>query len=83
MVRFYRYGLTIMFVACCALGLALGTALGPGGGVLGVAMGAMAAACIAALLDTDEKTENAVYGLLSVAFLVALVWLGATFVGLG
>ena len=83
MVRFYRYGLTFMFVACCALGLALGTALGPGGAVLGVAMGAMAAACIAALLDTDEKMENAVYGLLSVAFLVALVWLGATFVELG
>jgi hypothetical protein len=76
MVRFHRYGLPFIFLLCCGLGLALGSVFGAGFAVLGATLGGIGAGAAAMFLDTPEKMENAVYGLLSVVFAVALVWLG-------
>lgn len=76
MVRFHRYGLPFIFLACCGLGLALGSMLGPGFAVVGGALGGVAALLSASVLDTIEKLETAVYCVLSLVFAVALVWLG-------
>ena len=81
MVRFYWYGLTGIYVACSIVGMLVGAAWGTGGMILGLATGATLAAGAAFVLDKSEGRENAFYGVLSVLFIVALVWFVASFGG--
>lgn len=82
MVRFYWYGLTFIFLACCGVGMALGAALGAGGAIAGAALGAVAAGGLTTVLNTQDKMETAFYATLSVVFAVALLWLVFSFWGL-
>jgi hypothetical protein len=79
MVRFHRYGLFFVFLACCGPGLALGMLMGVGGAVAGAVTGGVAGIAAMVMLDTQEKMENAVFGGLSVVFAIALAWLGLEF----
>jgi len=81
MVRLYWYGLAIIYLACCATGMILGYTWGIGGSILGVVLGAMMASGAAMVLNTPERMEAAVYGILSVVFVTGLVWLIVTFWG--
>lgn len=81
MVRLYWYGLAIIYMAACGAGMILGYTWGIGGSILGVVLGAMAASGIALALNTPERMEAAIYGIVSVAFIVGLVWLIVTFWG--
>lgn len=81
MVRFYWYGLTVIYLTCCVAGMILGYTWGVGGSILGVVLGAMAAAGVAMFLNTPEKMENAFYAVLSLATIVGLVWLIVTYWG--
>lgn len=81
MVRFYWYGLTVTYLACSLLGVLVGAAWGVGGMILGFAGGATLAAGVALILDKSEGRENAFYGVLSVLFIVAIVWFVASFGG--
>jgi hypothetical protein len=81
MVRLYRYGLAVMYLACCGVGLALGYRWGIGGSILGMVLGAMLASLVAANLNTPERMEAALYAIFSVVFITALIWLIVTFWG--
>ena len=81
MVRFYWYGLTVIYLTCCVIGMVLGYTWGIGGSILGVVIGAMVAAGVAMVLNTPERMENAFYAVLSIAFVVLVVWLIVTFWG--
>jgi hypothetical protein len=81
MVRLYWYGLAIIYMATCGAGMILGYTWGIGGSILGVVLGAMAASGIALALNTPERMEAAIYGIVSVALIVGLVWLIVTFWG--
>jgi ABC-type lipoprotein release transport system permease subunit len=75
MVRFYWYGLTVIYLTCCVAGMILGYTWGVGGAILGVVLGATAAAGVATFLNTPEKMENAFYAVLSLATIIGLAWL--------
>jgi len=79
MVRFYWYGLTVIYFACSLLGVLVGAAWGVGGMILGLATGATLAAGVALMLDKSEGRENAFYGVLSVLFIVVIAWFVALF----
>lgn len=82
MARLYWYGLTFIYLTCSLVGLAFGYATwGIGGGILGAVLGAMAAAAVALVLNTPERMENAVYGILSVIVACGIVYLIVTFWG--
>ncbi|AHM02639.1 hypothetical protein roselon_00182 [Roseibacterium elongatum DSM 19469] len=81
MVRFYWYGLTFIYLSCCITGMVLGYHWGVGGSILGIVMGAMVAAAVALVLNSPERMEAAIYGVLSIAVVIALVWLIVTFWG--
>lgn len=81
MVRLYRYGLATIYLACCVAGMMLGYTWGIGGSILGMVLGAMLASGVAITLNTPERMEAALYAILSVVFLVGLVWLIVTFWG--
>ena len=80
-MRLYRYGLATIYLACCAAGMILGYNWGIGGSILGLVLGAMVASGVAITLNTPERMEAALYAILSVVFLVGLVWLIVTFWG--
>jgi hypothetical protein len=82
MVRFHRHGRALVLAGGCGLGFILGLVFGFFGALVGAALGAAAAAFATQVLDTQEKVEDAFYGVLSVIFLVALGWLGMSFWGL-
>ncbi len=81
MVRFYWYGLTVIYLTCCVVGMFLGYTWGIGGSILGVVLGGMAASGVAMFLNTPERMENAFYAVLSLATVVGLVWLIVTYWG--
>jgi hypothetical protein len=81
MVRLYWYGLAVIYTASCATGMTLGYTWGIGGSILGIVLGAMVASGIAMALNSPERMEAAVYGFLSLAFVIGLVWLIVTFWG--
>jgi len=54
---------------------------GIGGSILGIVLGAMAASAIAMALNTPERMEAAVYGILSLLFITGLVWVIVAFWG--
>lgn len=81
MVRLYRYGLAVMYLACCGAGLVLGYTWGIGGSILGMVLGAMLASVAAARLNTPERMEAALYAIFSVVFITALIWMIVTFWG--
>lgn len=81
MVRLYWYGLAVIYLACCAMGMILGYTWGIGGSILGIVLGAMMASGVAMALNTPERMEAAVYGILSMVFITGLVWLIVTFWG--
>ncbi len=81
MVRFYWYGLTVIYLTCCVVGMFLGYTWGIGGSILGVVLGGMAASGVAIFLNTPERMENAFYAVLSLATVVGLVWLIVTYWG--
>ena len=81
MVRFYRYGLTFIYLSCCTLGMILGYTWGIGGSILGIVLGAMAAAGVSLVLNTPERMETAFYAILSVAVVIGLIWLIVAFWG--
>jgi hypothetical protein len=81
MVRLYRYGLATIYLACCGAGMMLGYTWGIGGSILGMVLGAMLASGVAITLNTPERMEAALYAILSVVFLIGLVWLIVTFWG--
>jgi hypothetical protein len=79
MVRFYWYGLTVIYVACIAAGMLFGSVWGTAGMIVGIAFGATAAAGFAMFADKSEGRENAFYGILSVLFIVAIAWFIVTY----
>lgn len=81
MARFYWYGLAIIYLVACAVGMILGYTWGIGGAILGVVLGAMTASGVAMALNTPERMEAAVYAILSAIFITGLVWLIITFWG--
>ena len=82
MARLYWYGLTLIYLTCASVGLLLSySTWGIGGALLGIILGAMAAAGVALILNTPEKMENAVYGILSVLVAFGIVYLIVTFWG--
>lgn len=81
MVRLYWYGLAVIYLACCLAGMVLGYTWGVGGSILGVVLGAMAASGVAMALNTPERMEATVYGILSTVFIIGLVWLIVTLWG--
>jgi hypothetical protein len=81
MVRLYRYGLITIYLVCCVAGIMLGYTWGIGGSILGAVLGAMLASGVAITLNTPERMEAALYAIVSVVFLVGLVWLIVTFWG--
>lgn len=81
MVRLYRYGLATIYLACCMTGMVFGYTWGIGGSILGMVVGAMLASGVAIMLNTPERMEAALYAILSVVFIVGLVWLIVTFWG--
>lgn len=81
MVRFYWYGLTVIYVTCCAAGGLLGLAWGVSGSILGLAIGATVAAGAAMMLHGSERLELAFYVVLSLAFIVAAIWLVGSYPG--
>ena len=81
MVRFYWYGLTLIYLTCCVTGMILGYGWGIGGSILGVVIGAMLAAGVSTVLNTPERMETAFYAVLSVSFIVVVSWLIVTFWG--
>ena len=81
MVRLYWYGLAIIYLACCTFGMILGYTWGIGGSILGVVLGAMVASGVAMALNTPERMEAAIYAILSVVFIVGLIWLIVAFWG--
>ncbi|PWK61073.1 hypothetical protein [Roseicyclus mahoneyensis] len=81
MVRLYWYGLAIIYMAACAAGMVLGYTWGIGGSILGIVLGAMMASGVAMALNTPERMEAAIYGILSMVFITGLVWLIVTFWG--
>lgn len=81
MVHLYWYGLAVIYLACCAFGMIMGYTWGIGGSILGIVLGAMAAAGVATALNTPERMEAAVYGIVSAVVITGLVWLIVTFWG--
>lgn len=81
MVRLYRYGLATIYLACCVAAMIVGYRWGIGGSILGLVFGAMLASGVAITLNTPERMEAALYAILSVVFIVGLVWLIVTFWG--
>jgi hypothetical protein len=61
MVRFYWYGLTVIYLACIAAGMLFGSVWGTAGMIVGIAFGATAAAGFAMFADKSEGRENAFY----------------------
>lgn len=81
MVRLYWYGLAVIYLVCCCVGLVLGYTWGIGGAILGMVLGAMLASAVAATLNTPARMEAAVYAVCAVAFIAGLIWLIVTFWG--
>ena len=81
MVRLYWYGLAIIYIACCAVGMIFGYRWGIGGSILGVVLGAMTASGVALAINTPEKMEAAVYAILAAVFITGLVWVIVAFWG--
>lgn len=81
MVRLYWYGLAVIYLGCCAFGMIMGYRWGIGGSILGIVLGGMAASGVAMALNTPERMEAAVYGIMSAVFITGLVWLIVTFWG--
>ncbi len=79
MVRLYWYGLAIIYIACCAVGMILGYRWGIGGSILGIVTGAMAASGVALAINTPEKMEAAVYAILAAVVITGLVWMIVAF----
>lgn len=81
MVRFYWYGLTVIYLTCCIAGVILGYAWGFSASMLGMAIGATVAAGVSMVLYASERMEVAFYAVLSVSFILAVVWLIETYSG--
>jgi hypothetical protein len=81
MARIYWYGLAVIYAACCVTGMILGYTWGIGGSILGMLMGAMVASVIALALNSPERMEAAIYTILSVVAVAALIYLIVTFWG--
>jgi hypothetical protein len=79
MVRFYSYGLTVVYLACSIVGVLIGSGWGAGGMILGLSVGATLAAGIGMALDKSEGRETAFYAVLSMLFLVAFAWYFTSF----
>jgi hypothetical protein len=58
MVRFYWYGLTVIYVACIAAGMLFGSVFGTAGMIVGIAFGATAAAGFAMFADKSEGRHD-------------------------
>ena len=70
MVRLYWYGLAVIYMAACASRDDPWAILGGSADQsLGVVLGGMAASGIAMALNTPERMEAAVYGILSMVFI--------------
>lgn len=81
MVRLYWYGLAVIYMTCCATGMILGYTWGIGGSILGIVLGAMVASGVAMALNSPERMEAALYGIVSLAVIMGVVWLIVTFWG--
>lgn len=81
MVRFYWYGLSVIYLTCCVAGVLLGATLGANGAILGLGIGATLAAGAAKVLYASERMEAAFYAVLSVSFILAVIWLIDTYSG--
>lgn len=81
MARLYWYGLTLIYLICASTGLVMGYTWGIGGSILGVVVGGIVASGVAVVLNTPERMESAMYGILSIVFIIGLVWLIVTFWG--
>jgi uncharacterized membrane protein len=82
MVRVYWYSLVFIYLACAVMGAALCYQFwGLGGGILGAVMGGMVASGVAIVLNTPERMEAAIYTVMALSLVTALVWLIVTFWG--
>jgi hypothetical protein len=61
MVRFYWYGLTVIYRGVHRRGMLFGSVWGTAGMIVGIAFGATAAAGFAMFADKSEGRENAFY----------------------
>jgi hypothetical protein len=79
MVRFYWYGLSVIYLTCCIAGVILGYAWGFSASMLGMGIGATVAAGITMVLYASERMEIAFYAVLSFSFILAVFWLFDTY----
>ncbi len=81
MVQVYRYGLALIYLIFCVSGLIIGYRWGIGGSILGALLGAVAASGVAIVLNTPERMESALYGILACAVSLTLIYLIVAFWG--
>ena len=81
MTRVYWYGLAIIYLACGVAGMIFGYTWGIGGSILGMVLGGMVASGVALALNTPERMEAALYAVLSVIFVIGLIYLIIAFWG--
>jgi hypothetical protein len=79
MVRFYWYGLTVIYLACIAAGMLFGSVFGTAGMIVGIAFGATACRGLCDVRGQVRRQGECVLRILSVLFIVAIAWFIVTY----